>query len=104
MQMQQLVTCARRAATGALPSGYQSEWTFGKPLIRRAGGVEEEEKNCDCRQSHPDDRGNCTLPGFIDRDGDVVRRARIGGRLIRTTLCVRKYTSAQILHLTLSGR
>jgi hypothetical protein len=82
MEMQQLVTRACCAATGALTSGHQPEWTFGKPLIRRARRIEKEKKDRDCRQSHPDDRGNGALPGFIYCDGDVmeVRHARKSAR------------------------
>ena len=34
MQVQQLIACPRRAATGALQSGYQAKRTFRKKLIR----------------------------------------------------------------------
>jgi hypothetical protein len=62
-----------------LASRHQPEWTLGKPLISRGGGIEKEKKNCDCRQSHPDDCGNRSLSGFVycDRDVMEIRHARL---------------------------
>jgi len=41
-------------------------------LIRRTRGIEKEKKDRHRRKSHPDDRGNRALSGFVDRNWDVM--------------------------------
>ena len=67
MQMQQLITSARGAASRTLPAGHQSKRTLRKPLIGRTGRIEKEKEQRSCRETRPNHRRNKALSRAKDR-------------------------------------
>src|SRR5207244_1361243 len=68
MQVQQLITGARRSAAGTLIASEQKKWALRKPLVGWTGRIEEKQKDRSRGNRHPSRRRNGKLSSTIGGD------------------------------------
>jgi len=73
MQMNQLITGARRAATWTLQSGYHTKRTLGEKLVLWIRRIEEKEQDCSGSNCQPGGCSNRELPSSITSDMHKVK-------------------------------